>query len=182
MPNGGTQLGFDYLEALSKTGLGVAACPIGPAYLNAEPWSKVTQLFTPHPVAKDYVNIVVAPPNLFMGMRLRAVDVTPPSHLPFPGEEIAPAVPQRIDPSSEVIYEPQTALSGLYTIGVPNIAVTLAWPKPPEDHEIRALAQYDAVFAPTAEDALALRALGVLAMHIPPDTDQLARILSWLLP
>ncbi len=188
LPNGGAGLGYAYLEALDQTGLGVRACPIGPAYLGADPWTKVTHLLFVGQVARQYINIVCAPPNLLMGTRLRATDVKPPNRLPAAGEETAPfefsASPTlaTVSPAAETVYEPQTALGGLYTVGVPNIAITLPRPKPPEDHEVRALAQYDAILCPTDADAASLRHLGLVAFNVPPEPGQLARIASWLLP
>jgi hypothetical protein len=188
LPNGGAGLGYAYLEAFDQTGLGVKACPIGPAYLGADPWPKYAHLIFIGQVARSFVNVVVAPPNLLMGTRLRATDVKPPNHLPTAGEETAPFALSAGTPATpaaaaeEVVYEPQTALGGLYTVGVPNIAITLPRPKPPEDHEVRALAQYDAILCPTDADATALRHLGLVAFNVPPEPGQLARIVSWLLP
>lgn len=189
LPNGGAGLGYAYLEAFDQTGLGVKACPIGMAYLAADPWPKYAPLIFVGQTAPQFVNVVCSPPNLLMGTRLRAVDVKPPSRLPAAGEETAPfelsaaptLAPFQGTSPPEVVYEPQTALSGLYTVGVPNIAITLPKPKPPEDHEVRALAQYDAILCPTDADAAALRHLGLVAFHVPPEPGQLARIVSWLL-
>lgn len=183
LPNGGASLGFDYLVALEQTGLGVVACPIGPAFFMAEPWIKRNHLFRGGAIAKNYVNVICAPPNLLMGTQLRAVDVKAPGRLPGPGEEtgvLELSAPRASDPAAEVVYEPQTALGGLFTVGVPNIAITMSRPRAPEEHEVRALGQYDAVIAPTAEDAAALRHLGIVAFHVPPEPGQLERIVNWV--
>lgn len=186
MPNGGAALGFDYLEALEQTGLGVRACPIGPAFLMAEPWIKLHHLFAPGDFAQRHVNVVVAPPNLLMGTRLRVTDVVAPGRLPGPGEEtgeleLSRARPRLPGVDEEAVYEPQTALGGLFTVGIPNIAITMPRPRPPEDHEVRALCQYDAVLTPTSEDASTFRHLGITAFHVPADPAQLGRIVSWIL-
>jgi hypothetical protein len=184
LPNGGAQLGLEYLKALDATGLGVAAQPIGPAFLMAAGWIEVNHLFNYRPIAPRHVNVVVAPPNLLMGRRLNVTDVKAPGRLPAPGEETRPfalSAPQAPEGSDEPIYEPQTALGGLFTVGVPNVAITMPRPKPPEDHEVRALCQYDAVLAPTADDASALRHLGIIAFHVPADPAQLGKIMTWVL-
>jgi hypothetical protein len=173
LPNGGGSLGFDYLDAFDKTALGVLACPIGMAYFAAEPWSDVGRLFMGRPAAR-YVNVVCAPPNLLMGQRLRASDAPV---LGSDGE--VRAIPS--GKTESIIYEPQTALAGLYTVGVPNVAITMARPRPPEDHEIRALAQYDAVLCPSSSGTEELQRLGVVAMHVPADAEQLKRLVGWLL-
>jgi hypothetical protein len=184
LPNGGASLGYDYLEAFDKTELGVRACPIGPAFLMSEPWIKLNHLFHIGQIAKSYVNVVCAPPNLLMGTRLRVTDVKAPSRLPSPGEETKPfalSAPIPGAASEDVVYEPQTALGGLFTVGVPNIAITMPRPKPPDEDEVRALCQYDAVLAPTADDASTLRHLGIIAFHVPADPGQLERIVNWIL-
>ncbi len=118
-----------------------------------------------HP--KRYANVVCAPPNFLMGTRIiKGRDGLSPDS---PGAE------------GEIAYEPATALSGLFTVGVPNIAITMPRPKPPEPSEIRALARYDAVISPTEADAEALRALGVPASCVPPEPDRLEAIVRGLL-
>lgn len=177
VPGGG--LGFDYLEALAKTSLGVVANPIGAAYFATAPWSTASHLFMPRELVKSYVNVVAAPPGYLMGRSLRATDVKAPPRLPGAGEETRPfaaSAPQAGDPNAELVYEPQTALSGLYTVGVPNIAITMPRPRPPEDHEVRALCQYDAVISPTSEDAAALRHLGITAFSVSPNAEPLEQI------
>lgn len=190
LPNGGAQLGYDYLDALDRTGLGVAAQPIGPAFFMVEPWIKLNHLFAASTIAPRYVNVVCAPPNLLMGKRLQVTDVKAPGRLPAPGEETRPfalsATPRAVRQTpgqveEDAVYEPQTALGGLFTVGVPNIAITMPRPKPPDEAEVRALNQYDAVIAPSSEDAAALRHLGIDAFHLPPDPKPLKRILDWVL-
>ena len=73
LPNGGGQMGYSYLEALDRTLLGVRACPIGPCYLQAEPWVSMAHLFLIGQVDKVFVNVVCAPPNLLMGTALKMV-------------------------------------------------------------------------------------------------------------
>ena len=172
LPPGHEQTGYEYLDALDRSGKRVVACPIGMAYFTSAPWSGITRLFSGL-TAPRFVNVVCAPPGLVMGARMRAADVKPP---------LDPSgVAWRKELSQEVVYEPSTALSGLYTVGVPNVAITTLGTKPLESSEIRALAQYDAVFTPSGNDAEALRALGIHSMHIPPDPALLGRLMGWLL-
>jgi hypothetical protein len=176
LPGAGRSAGFEYLEALSQTGYGVKACAIGPAFLMSGPWPALMSLFTgPEQVAKRFVNIVCAAPGLLMGQALRAVDVKPPAG---PGLPSVGSVSQNTD---EVIYRPQTALSGLYTVGVPNVAITAAHPILPDEHEVTALSKYDAILTITDEDARTLKHLGLLALYMPPEKDQLTRLMKSLL-
>jgi hypothetical protein len=185
LPTDGLQLGAEYLAAIDATRLGVRACPIGPAFLMAGLWPKFQNLFLGvFDVAKTYVNIVCAPPNLLMGTTLRAADVMPnrdeKSRL-IQGPKLPLAEGTKIEPH-EPIYKAQTALAGLYTVGVPNVAITMARPKPPDEHEIAALLKYDAVLAPSDKDADDLGMLGVPAIYLPAEPDRLRAFLSLLLP
>jgi hypothetical protein len=89
------------------------------------------------------INIVCAPPNLLLG-----------SVFKVEGSEV---------------YKPQTALSGCWTAGTRNIAITEIKPKAPEPNEVEALKKYDLVLCPTEEDTRVLQELGVRAIHVPPD-------------
>jgi hypothetical protein len=81
-------------------------------------------------------------------------------------------------PAKEVFYEPQTALAGIYTVGCKNVAITGIAPKPPDSKEVSALRRYDAIIAPTEADRDALQAVGLEAMHVPPDGPQLQTLLD----
>jgi len=181
LPNGGAQLGFDYLEAFDKTGLGVRACPIGPAFLMSGGWPKLTPLFFIGQNAKRYVNVVCAPPGLFMGHVLRAIDVKPPPDVLKSSLVSSEDTNPDAKDIERIIYDPQTALSGLFTVGVPNIAVTMPKPKLPDEKETSVLRRYDAVLCPTVEDANALRQLGIIAFQMPPEPTLLARVVDWVM-
>lgn len=175
LPSDGPQLGFDYLEALDHTDFGVRACPIGPAYLMAGDWPRLLHLFTGPPLGGrdtegnlvEFVNVVCAPPGLSLGFAMTARQVA--------GPRDAAAAPD------DVVYQPKTALAGLYTIGVKNIAITMPRPALPDEAECAALALYDFVLCPTSEDAEMLGTLGVPALHVPPDPQLLDKILRALI-
>lgn len=61
----------------------------------------------------------------------------------------------------------------LYTVGVPNIAITGVNPRHPTTDELVSLSHYDEVFCPTEDDAAALRRLGITkAAYVPPTADR----------
>jgi hypothetical protein len=173
-------MGIDYLRAFHATGIGVKACPIGPI-MPMPSWMDLMNLFMVADPQEGYVNVVVAPPGLSMGFAHTAAAVAPGVAM-LDGNK-APPVPgaPQVLPSQEIVYQPQTALAGLYTVGVPNIAVTMSRPKPPDEAEVRALQQYSFVLSPSDDDAQALRLIGVDAIHMLPDPGQLSRILDALL-
>jgi hypothetical protein len=173
---------YAYLEALMQTGLGVRILPIGfimfdmpedqPGWAR---WKAMQKLFT-DPIANRYVNIVCAPPGLMMGQPLQASQrsglmVTPRGDLPTkaPGDD------------SFTAYTPGTALIQLYTLGVPNVAITGMWPEPPGKEETRVLRRYDAVITDSATESAQLSLRGIDAIHLPPEPDQLSRLLQDLL-
>jgi len=171
-------MGYDYLEALHETGLGVRACPIGAAvFLMDVPWNKINHLFMGGETGASFVNIVCTPPNLLMGAAMKASDVKPP-------KGVGPSVGTTSIAPEETVYKPQTALSGLFTVGkgIKNIAITIPKPKPPDEHEIRALQLYDAVLTPNLADTMVFEALGISAMHMPPDAKRLKELIDSMLP
>lgn len=174
MPN--DTFGFDYLEAIHQTGLGVKGCPIGPAFLMSPPWAALMHLFMKGELADVYVNVVCCPPNIMMGQALRPTEMKPP---PGMGPPISTSDRAKTE---EYVYRPQTAFSGLYTIGVANIAITTLRPKPPDPNEVIALSKYDAVLTASEFDAEALKAVGILTYCAPPRPDGLQPILRALLP
>ncbi len=165
-----------YLRSLLETGLGVRAVSItgltffvGKKHEDAGPWARFATAFTA-PVARRYINVVCAPIGYIMGGRM------------------APKTRAQGDPidSSEFIATPKSALSGLYTVGVPNVAITTP---PAGDTEMpemcgQALKQYDSVLSPTPADAERLRELGVhLACSVSPgDSAALKELMTALLP
>ena len=175
LPSDGPQLGFDYLEAIERTNLGVRACPIGPAFLMAGPWPRLSHLFMGEPLGlRDrFVNVVCAPPGLSLGFAMTARDVAPPPDLP--------GVMKPVEREEAIVYQPKTALSGLYTVGVKNVAITMPKPAPPDDPERQALLQYDFVLCPSAADAAAMGALKIPGLYVPPDAAILEKILVALL-
>jgi hypothetical protein len=162
-----------YLQALVDTGIPTLAIPIGGAFVGGLPpeWRALSGTFITD-LEHPYVNIVCAPPGLLMGSPLRASDMqlSAPerAQLVSDGLNVPPAPVAQGAEADELIYVPQTALSGLYTVGVPNIAITDTRPKPPDAHEIRALAQYDRVCCHSQGDWKALTRLGVEALLVPP--------------
>jgi hypothetical protein len=156
-------LGLEYLLALDASGLGVRACPIGAAYLSQPPWNQVLNLFDGE-LTEKYVNVVCAPVGYLLGAPTTGVD--------FAGKKGDPGV----------VYQPQTALAGLHTAGVPNVAITLApVGRDEHDHEIQALKRYDLVLCPNDSHVQAFAEIGVSAHHVPSDAGQLARLFSVLL-
>ena len=176
-----------YLKALIATGIPTLTVPIGMAFMGtAGPqWQKLSGTFTTA-LEEPYVNIVCAPPGLLMGSPIRASDmqISPAerAELVCDGLAVPPAPSAVGDDASELIYTPQTALAGLYTVGVPNIAITDTRPKPPDANEIRALAQYDRVVGPNRSDRDALVDVGVAAEWLPPQHEQWSPLLKRLEP
>lgn len=119
-----------------------------------------------------YINVVCAPPGVLLGSPLRASEMMPP--------QVAKLTGSPADAPDEVVYTPQTAFCGLYTVGVPNLAITGVVPKPPRHHELACLRQYDTVVAPSTTDREALRLLGIDAMYVPAERDALEAILCAL--
>ena len=176
-PGPGPHLGFDHLAAIDSTGIGVRAVPIGLAILTADPWSALEHCFRgPPPDDGEYVNIVCAPPRYSLGTQATRAAIAPPTVVP-PGMRV-PALPGDED---EIVYRPMTALAGLYTVGVPNIAITMPQPKPTDD-EIGALGRYDRVFTPNAEAARRLGELGIKALVFRPHAGAWKRLLQPMIP
>ncbi len=176
-----------YLQALVDTGIPVLTAPIGIAFIGAlEPqWQALSATLNTE-LKKPYVNIVCAPPGLLMGSPMRASDMqmspAERTELICDGLDVPPAPVEDVGGGDEIIYVPQTALTGLYTVGVPNIAITDTRPKPPDVHEIRALAQYDHVFAPSIADCAALCRLGVDAKFLSTNVEGWSGLLKRLEP
>lgn len=145
VPGDAPTLGFDVLAALRRAGISVRALSIGPAFLAWPPWNEHLEVFQAE-LAPRFVNVVCAPPGLWLGSPMRASE----DH--GKKSEIL---------ASDRIYRPPTALTGLHTVGVPNVAVTMPKPRPPDDHELVALRLYDRILCPSTDGTAELRALGL---------------------
>lgn len=60
-----------------------------------------------------------------------------------------------------------------YTVGVPNIAITTAWPQVPTISTVEVLRDYEHVWCPTRDDYVALNAVGVKAQLVVPVPEML---------
>ena len=138
-----------YLTGIVSMGVGVRVLAIFGMVTPDGPWAPFARHMMTPP-ADRYVNIVCAPTGLALGRVKRASELGGALGQGFPGLNDL-AAGQSHD---EVVYVPPTALGGLYTVGMPNIAITV----PPalgsvSDEERRALEQYSAVLTPTDEMA-----------------------------
>jgi len=168
-------ISFEYLSALTQAGIMVRALPIGATYLQFprtpewDHWRTLQSVFY-EPLAEQYVNVVCCQPGVEMGKKMREGDF-------FPGAEHSKK-------HNDVVYEPQTAIEGLWTAGMRNVAITNARPDdPPSRDEVETLKKYDAVLCPYGLDTLVLRSVGVIADHCPPfnlksDASAIPRILE----
>lgn len=151
----GADTEYAYLRCLEGLGHGVRLLPIGTAYLQVpnipewRRWLEYAELLVA-PMAMPYLNVVCSRPNVTLGVRMTGADF-----LPGAG-------------SDEIVYDPSTAFGGLYTDGVPNIAIVSQGAKPPSEREIAALSRYELLACPTIEDSQALCDLGLSAEAIPP--------------
>ncbi len=60
------------------------------------------------------------------------------------------------------------------TQGVYNVAITVAWPRPPKPLECESLSKYDWICCPNMSDVKALRDLDLPAMYLPINEEKLA--------
>jgi hypothetical protein len=155
-------LEYDYLLALHETGLGVRVLPVGAGHFQMpntagwRRWRDLQEVFS-GPLSVHYINVVCARPGVDLGRPLTRRDVAPPT------ADVK---------DNNLVYAPKTCLTGLLTVGVPNVAITVAAPLPTAD-EARALHRYDAVIAPTGEHTDALLPLVDKCACIPPEPEQL---------
>lgn len=149
------QLGFDYVQALLSAQHRVRIMAIGTTWFDEPPWCDVAEHFTTE-LQSDFVNMVCVPPNFPLGASIKVEDVIAPENLPG---YIHPEGESSMSPN-EVIYDPPTALGGLYTVGVKNIACTRPVPTP-TDREIQNLKQYDEIWVPFEMDAEIFTELGL---------------------
>jgi len=149
-------LAFPYLEAILGTGLGVRLMPVGLVALWLSPWNQVPEVFV-SALRTRFINVLCVPAGLKVGATVSAAQF---------GNEAAKGA----------AYEPPLAMQGLFTVGVPNVAIVRASEFDPK--EISTLKKCTAVVCPTKEDADALGICGVKAVVIPPESDQLSRLFS----
>lgn len=138
----GNQVAFEYLGAISTSISGVSAAPIGPMFLYVPPWNAYAKLFG-REVGMKFVNIVCALPGLSLGARV--------------------VFDEDRDGTS---YEPDTAFSGLYTVGVPNVAIVAGVNGQKEAAEVLNL--YNLVVCPTSDIKQALDRDGIGAEVVAP--------------
>ena len=154
-------IAFDYCEAVADTGLGVRIMPIGVMHFGLEPWNRVSHLFLTA-LKTRYINMVCIEPGVPVGNNISVAQFG-----------------MRTD--EESAYEPPLALSGLMTVGVPNVAI-LSGLNMPEGKELEALKHYTAVVCPSEQGTEALKKVGVKSMTIPPDPDRISKLLSGMMP
>lgn len=165
---------FAYATALAAQHR-LRVLPIGMAMVPLGRWN---HLFA-EPVLAPYVNVVCAPARFPLGVAMTMASSALPPEL---AKVAGPPRPARGTP---VAYEPQTALSGLLTVGCPNVAITAAHPAP-DAHDLRSLARYDAVIVASQGEVDALAALAqaaglALPLHIaPPGSAALSTLLKEL--
>lgn len=151
-----------YLQALDETGLGVRLMPIGMVTAWSPPWNDYPHVFT-SALKTRYINVVCVPPGVPLGAPVSPAQF---GHGRSTGQEQVAA------------YEPDSALVGLFTVGIPNVAI-IAGESECTDKEVESLKHYNAVVCPTEKGTENMRALGVKnAICIPPDSLMLSRLLS----
>ncbi len=179
-------LGYEYLRLLEATGIQVRALPIGPAVAiggDERRWYDISHLFTT-PMSLPYLNIVCAPAGMRLGTRapMGAMNGTGDLASRGAGDNDATEVmvfpPELRDALSsmgiakrpaamDIVYEPQTAFSGLYTESVRNVAIVTDVAQL-DDDEIRWLRIYDLVICPTIAVMTELGDRGLLELvYIP---------------
>jgi hypothetical protein len=176
-------LPFAYLEALHGTGRALRAQSIGMAAFDAERrWYRLAHLFAT-PMWSPFVNVVCARPGLMLGtaMPVSALAPTRDSDTQAALGALERALGGPITERERLIYQPKTALVGLYTVGVKNVAITSAAPDP-SALELEALARYDAVVTVgTGDRDRLLQLLGERhprVVHVSPRASDLAALLD----
>ena len=96
-------LAFPYLEAILGTGLGVRLMPVGLVALWLPPWNQVPQVFV-SALRTRFINVMCVPAGLSIGAPVSAAQF---------GNEAAEGA----------AYEPPLAMHGLFTVGIPNVAI-----------------------------------------------------------
>ena len=90
------------------------------------------------------------------------------------GEDFTRSVPKQY---INIICGDNGELVRLFTVGVPNIAITASWNGAPTDDEVTSLQLYDAVLCPSRDEAQVYQTLGVLAVHVEPHPAVLASLI-----
>lgn len=144
---------------------GAYLMPKAPEYAH---WGRLGSLFGT-PIAGDkVVNVVCAPVGMSLGTRQTLQSIT--------GKQ---ASGNETISDEEQVYEPQTALSGLYTDGMRNVSITgcLGNGQEPDKAEVAALNRYPIVVCATTADEHTLLSCGV---EIPTflNPEDLAKMLS----
>lgn len=183
-----------YLAALERTGLGVRVLSVFGMPSSPGPWTPHAAAFMA-PVAARYVNVVAALPGLPMGSPVTRRDLaggfgTGGAFFDRRDFNVAPAGVEQMAAETtadgdEVIYQPQTIIAGLYTVGVPNVLLTV----PPaageiSPAEIAAMSKYDVVAVPTHRpDRVRMDELGIgnISVWEPRATETMAVVLENLL-
>lgn len=162
-----------YLAALAKAGWGVRALSIFGMPAPVGPWAPYAALFAT-PMAPAYLNVVCALPGMPMGAPRKASELA--------GAMRGPGGLTHAAGKDEVVYLPQTALAGLFTVGVPNVAITVPPPRDSiSDEEWRTLERYDLVLTLTETMAELLATdHGVKAVVAPPE--RVAEAIAHLVP
>lgn len=171
-------LSYSYLRAIEASGRTVRAIPIGAHGISDEArWDELGALFLT-PVVAPYVNVVCAHAGMLLGTRT-PIELGREEDLP-PELRSMLGVPVRLARATPaLVYQPQTAFSGLLTLGCPNVAILQSRPNP-DEAEALVLARYDVVICPTPADAQVLGLLGVKAIYLPPTADMLRRVIEEL--
>lgn len=86
----------------------------------------------------------------------------------------------KLVPFVNVVCGDDGPLGHLYTVDVANVAITAIRSAQPTPYEVRSLAHYAIVIAPSIEDAALFGREGVPAICAPPDPDALSRLLASL--
>lgn len=153
------KIGLDYARALEETGLGLRVIPVGGVFL--VPTGLPGEVFS-RPIADPCINVVCSEASKELGERMTK-------------KQWAPA--DVVVDADEVAYYPQTAFDAFRTVGIKNVAIVVM-PPLPDEAAVATLKQYDAIITPEIADARLLRELGVPALGMAPEPDQLTRLLG----
>ena len=161
-------IAFSYLKAIDDTGLGVRIMPVGLALFDRLPWSEMPHVFTAS-ISEPFINVVCVPQGVTLGAPADAKQFA----LPDGDQDLAIAG----DGPGEGNYKPETAIIGLYTDNVFNVAI-VDWEGEVDQAELYTLCRYSRVICPTHEATTALCKQGVPAATIPPESDKLAKLFA----
>jgi hypothetical protein len=159
MDTGG--IAFSYLKAIEGTGLGVRIMAVGMARFDTPPWNQVSHLFITA-LKTRYINVVCVEPGVTLGGSVSAAQFS-------------------MGNKDGAGYDPPLAISGLFTVGIPNVAI-LTGKVLPEGKELESLKHYDVVICPTGKETLDLDKLGIKALVLEPESDQLSKLFSGMTP